>query len=134
MNFLAILFLLPGLWLAPKKPVPNSSIIEVVKTSLRNGNAGQLSTRFARKIELIIDAQQVEFPSVEATHAELILRTFFRKYPPHRFQFVYMGSSDRLRYSTGTYQTNGRTFAVYVLMAQNAHHQYEISTLHFRNE
>ena len=111
-----------------------ADITQVVGTSLRQGDAGQLSARFAKTIELVIDAEKVEFSAVQATHAELILRSFFRKYPPHSFQFVYRGGSDRLRYSTGTYETDGQRFAVYVLMRQTADQPFTINALHFRKE
>lgn len=127
-----ILSLLIGL--SPTKPVTDADITQTVKLSLRSGDAAQLSARFAKTIELVIDAEKVEFQSVQATHAEMILRSFFRKYPPHNFQFVYRGASDRLRYSTGTYESNGQTFAVYVLMRQINDQQFAIKALHFRKE
>ncbi|WP_460934190.1 DUF4783 domain-containing protein [Spirosoma humi] len=111
-----------------------TDITQTVGTSLRNGDASRLSARFAKTIELIIDAENVEFQALQATHAELILRSFFRKYPPHRFQFVYRGASDKLRYSTGTYETGGEVFSVYVLMRQTPDRQYTINALHFRKE
>lgn len=120
-------------WLLPGKPIPNADITQTVSGSLRSGDASRLSAHFDKSIELIIDAENVEFQSLQATHAELILRSFFRKYPPNGFQFVYRGVANRLRYSTGTYVTGGQTFSVYVLMRQTANQQYVINTLHFRN-
>ncbi|WP_338872664.1 DUF4783 domain-containing protein [Spirosoma sp. SC4-14] len=134
MNFLTTLVLLLNLSLPPVKKTSDSEVIQTVQTSLRKGNAGLLSARFNKTIELVIDAEHVDFSSVEATHAELILRSFFRKYPPHNFQFVYRGASDKLRYSTGIYSTEGRTFAVYILMRQTADRNYVINALHFRKE
>ncbi|MVM33212.1 DUF4783 domain-containing protein [Spirosoma sp. HMF4905] len=122
------------LWILPGKPIIETDITQTVSTSLRSGDAGRLSARFAKTIELVIDAEKIEFSAVQATHAELILRSFFRKYPPHRFDFVYRGASDRLRYSTGTYETDGRTFSVYVLMRQTSDNNYVINALHFRKE
>lgn len=122
------------LWVLPHKPLTEPDIIQTVGTSLRSGDASRLSARFAKTIELVIDTENVEFQAVQATHAELILRSFFRKYPPHSFQFVYRGASDRLRYSTGTYETNGQVFSVYVLMRQASDHHYVINALHFRKE
>lgn len=112
----------------------SADITQTVGTSLRNGDAGRLSARFAKTIELIIDAENVEFQALQATHAELILRSFFRKYPPQSFQFIYRGASDKLRYSTGTYAAGGEIFSVYVLMRQTPDHQYTINALHFRKE
>lgn len=121
-------------WSTPGKPAIETDITQTVGVSLRSGDAGRLSARFAKTIELVIDSENVEFAAVHADHAELILRAFFRKYPPHRFQFVYRGASDRLRYSTGTYETDGQIFSVYVLMRQTTNQQYVINALHFRKE
>lgn len=121
-------------WTTPGKPTIETDITQTVGVSIRSGDASRLSARFAKAIELVIDAEKVEFAAVQADHAELILRAFFRKYPPHGFQFVYRGASDHLRYSTGTYETDGHTFSVYVLMRQTANQQYVINALHFRKE
>lgn len=120
--------------LSSEKAPSAADITQTVGISLRNGDASRLSARFAKTIELIIDAENVDFQALQATHAELILRSFFLKYPPHSFQFVYRGSSDKLRYSTGTYETGGEVFSVYVLMRQTPDHQYTINALHFRKE
>ena len=121
-------------WVLPNKLIPGVDITQTVSGSLRSGDASRLSAHFDKTIELLIDAEQVDFQSVQATHAELILRSFFRKYPPHGFQFIYRGGANRLRYSTGTYVTNGQAFSVYVLMRQTTNQQYVINTLHFRKE
>jgi hypothetical protein len=134
MNILAGFLFTLFVWLLPTKHVTDVDIIQILKISLQSGDAAQLSARFARNIELVIDAEKVEFQSVQATHAEMILRSFFRKYPPHHFQFVYRGASDHLQYSTGTYETNGQTFSVYVLMRQISDQQFAIKALHFRKE
>ena len=121
-------------WVLPGKSTTETDITQTVGVSLRSGDASGLSARFAKTIELVIDAEKVEFSAVQAMHAELILRSFFRKYPPHSFQFVYRGVSDRLRYSTGTYETGGQIFSVYVLMRQTSDQHYVINALHFRKE
>ncbi len=102
--------------------------------SLRGGQAHELALCFDRQIELVIDAETVDFPVVRAEQAEQILKTFFKKYPPRNFQYVYQGSTARMRYSTGTYQSNGQTFSVYVLMQQSARQPggYVVNTLHLR--
>lgn len=134
MNF--IFYMLLTLTFRPSRvsPAADVALAETVRTSLSSGNARQLSAYFAKTVELVIDAEKVDFSSVDATHAEIILRSFFRKYPPHRFQFVYRGSSEQLLYSTGTYETQGQTFDVYVLMRQTRDRRFIINTLHFRKE
>lgn len=124
------------LWLAthelPVKPLSDAQVTRTVQTSLLTGNAGQLSTCFAKTLELVIDAEKVDFPALPTSHAEQILRSFFRKYPPHQVRFIHQGTSAHLRYQTGTYSTNDQTFVVYVLMRRNASQQYVINSLHFR--
>ncbi len=101
---------------------------------MRSGNASRLSTGSARTIDLVIDSEKVAFPAVQDNHAQLILRSFFRKCPPHSFQLTYEKSSGRLRYSTGLYESNGKPFSVYVLMRQISNQHYVINSLHFRKE
>jgi hypothetical protein len=134
MIFAVYFFSLLSLWARPAPAVPDSPITETIQTSLTTGNASQLAGRFAKTIELIIDTEKIDFTAIEATHAQLILRSFFRRHPPHCFEFVYKGASDQLRYSTGTYEADGQLFSVYVLMRQNSQQQYVINTLHFRRE
>ncbi len=138
MNGPVLLLLGLFLWLnqqvLPHKPASDTELANAVRSSLLTGNASQLSAHFAKTIELVIDTEKVDFPAVPADHAELILRQFFRKYPPYGFQFVYEGTSHRLRYRTGTYTTHGSAFTVYVLMHQTANRQYVIHTLHFRKK
>lgn len=127
-------FLALYVWLLPAKFFASPSISQVVGTSLRNGDAEQLSAQFAKTIELVIDTDDVAFSAVEATHAGLILRSFFQRHPPHGFQFVHRGASNQLRYTTGTYESNGQAFAVYILMHQNRNQPFVIKALHFRKE
>ncbi len=129
---LFVLSLLVGV--TPVKNTVGNDISQTVVVSMRSGDASRLSTGFARTIDLVIDSEKVAFPAVQASHAQLILRSFFRKYPPHSFQLTYEGSSDRLRYSTGLYESNGRQFSVYVLMRQISNQHYVINALHVRKE
>lgn len=132
MNTLVRLLFTLFVWVLPGEVLYETDVTQAVGISLRNGDAGQLSARFAKTIELVIDTEKVDFQALQATHAELILRSFFRKYPPHGFQFVYRRASDKRRYSTGIYETDGQVFSVYVLMRQTPDHHYVINALHFR--
>ncbi len=140
-HFFGLLVLI-GLWSGDSKRVTDTGVASVVQRSLRTGSARQLAAYFDTTIELIIDTEAVEFQSVEAAHAELILKSFFRRHPPQRFQYVYQGMSDHQYYSSGNYQSGGQRFQVYVLMREkkgqdthsgvNQPQQYVINTLHFR--
>lgn len=138
MNYLVSLLLILLLWMAsrelPVEPASDADVIKTIRTSLLTGDAGQLSACFAKTIELVIDAEKVDFPALSTSHAELILRSFFRKHPPQGFRFVHQGTSARLHYRTGTYTTDGQTFTVYILMRRTTNRQYVINTLHFRKK
>lgn len=126
---------------APFKPVPvrtyvtpvvNNSVNELIRSSFRSGSAQNLAEYFDKQLELFIDTEAIDFSEVRAKHAELILKTFFKKHPPQSFQYVYQGGSARLRYVTGLYQTGGQRFSVYMLMRQDSHNRLLINTLHLR--
>lgn len=132
MYYLKSILIVINLLFPPEKPVTDAAVMEAVQSSLCSGNAGRLADRFAQTPELVIDSEQVEFAAIEASHAEQIMRTFFRKHPPHRFTCVLTGASDRFRYCTGTYESNGQAFAVYVLLRQADQQQFVVDALHFR--
>lgn len=110
----------------------NPSVNELIRSSFRTGNAQDLAFYFDKQLELLIDSEAVDFSEVRAQHAELILKTFFRKHPPQDFQYVYQGGSAKLRYVTGLYQTAGQRFSVYLLMRQDSRQRFVINTLHLR--
>lgn len=109
-------------------------IAEKIKGSFKNGNASVLADYFERSLELVIDAEKVDFRRVRHEQAELILKSFFKKYPPKDFKYGFQGTASKVRYCTGTYQTtNGIKFQVYILMRVTKN-DYLINTLHFKKE
>jgi Domain of unknown function (DUF4783) len=109
------------------------AIAERIKTSIKTGDSHELANHFDRKLELIIDAEQVSFRNVDTKQAELILKSFFKKYPPKDFRFVFQGTASKVKYCTATYQSGGTAFQVYILMRQNDN-KLLINTLHFKKE
>lgn len=120
------------IWTASIGKSLDLKITEMIRQYMQAGQAHQLADLFDKKIELVIETEDVDFPSVSASHAELILKSFFRKYPPRKFQYIYQGNTSRLRYSTAIYQSNGESFSIYVLMRQGTQGQFVINTLHVR--
>jgi hypothetical protein len=107
-------------------------IPDSIRLSLQAGQANQLAAHFEKTIQLVIDSEGIEFPGIRADHAELILNTFFRKHPPSSFRYLDRGTAERMYYLTGSYQSGGQTFSVYMLLRRNETNQYVISTLQFR--
>ncbi|MEZ0539335.1 DUF4783 domain-containing protein [Fibrella arboris] len=102
---------------------------QAIGVSMQTGEAHQLATYFDTDLELRIDPVGVDFPSVRASQAEVIMRSFFRKYPPMRFKTGDQGSTPHLRYATGTYWSGSRSFRVNVLMRQATPGQYRIHSI-----
>lgn len=96
---------------------------------MRMGKAHQLAVYFDTNLELRIDPFGVDYPSVHAGQAELIMRSFFKKYPPVRFQTAQQGSTAHLRYATGTYWSGLHAFHVNVLMRQATPGHYKIHSI-----
>ena len=109
-------------------------IAEKIKGSFKSGNAHSLADHFEKSLELVIDAERVDFRRVRDGQAELILKTFFKKYPPKDFRYGFQGTASKVRYCTATYQTlSGSKFQVYILM-RVTNNGYLINTLHFKKE
>ncbi len=71
----------------------------------------------------------IDFSSVRASQAALIMRSFFRKYPPCQFQTVEQGNTAHLQYTIGTYWSETRSFRVNVLLRQVTPGQYRIHSI-----
>ncbi|MEZ0483408.1 DUF4783 domain-containing protein [Fibrella aquatica] len=102
---------------------------QAIGASIKTGEAHQLAAFFDTKLELRVDPVGVDFPSVRADQAEVIMRSFFKKYPPGRFMPTEQGSTTNLRYTTGTYWSGSRSFRVNVLMRQTTPGQYRIHAI-----
>jgi hypothetical protein len=104
------------------------------KTALKAGNSRELAKYFNSNIELIIEAENVDYDKVSNTQAELILKNFFQKYPAKDFNFGHQGSSEGgLQYSTGTYVSGNGSFLVYIVLKQ-FDGRYMIDRIDFRNQ
>lgn len=104
------------------------------KAALKAGNSRELAKYFNSNIELIIEAENVDYDKVSNTQAELILKNFFQKYPAKDFNFGHQGSSEGgLQYSTGTYVSANGSFLVYIVLKQ-FDGRYMIDRIDFRNQ
>lgn len=107
---------------------------EKIKTSFKAGSAHGLAEMFEKNLELVIDTEKIDFKRVADEQAELIVKSFFKKYPPKDFRYGFQGTASKVRYCTATYQTvAGNKFQVYILM-RVTEKDYRINTLHFKKE
>ena len=117
-----------------EKAARELEIAEKIKGSIKSGNAHNLAVHFEKNLDLVIDAEHVEFRRVRDGQAELILKNFFKKYPPKDFKYGFQGTASKVRYCTATYQAlNGNSCQVYILM-RVTEKEYLINTLHFKKE
>jgi Domain of unknown function (DUF4783) len=131
-RFVLIALLMTLLLTQPGVAGPPAELPDGIRVSLLTGQAHGLATHFDKTIELVIDSEAINFTTVRAGQAELILNTFFKKHPPLKFQYLYLGQSSRLKYGTGTYQSGGQMFSVYMLLRRTTTNEYVINTLQFR--
>jgi hypothetical protein len=117
------------LWATMSCFSPETNPTQAIGDSMRLGEAHSLATYFDSQIELRIDPVGVDFPTVRANQAELIMRSFFRKYPPRHFQPSEQGITPHLRYATGTYWSGSQAFRVNILMRQTKPGHYRIHAI-----
>lgn len=102
---------------------------QAIGDALRLGEARRLATYFDANLELRIDPVGVDYPSVRSNQAELIMRSFFKRFPPRHFMPSDQGVTPHLRYTTGTYWSGSQAFRVNVLMRQTTPGQYRIHSI-----
>lgn len=109
-------------------------VMNSARSALKSGDSKELAQHFNGNIELIIESENVDFDKVSDTQAELILKTFFQKYPAKNFNFVHQGSSpEGLQFSTGTYESGSTSFLVYIVVKQFEGKEL-IDRIDFRNQ
>jgi hypothetical protein len=111
-----------------------SDVTNGAKAALKSGNSRELARYFNSSIELIVEAENVDMDKVSNAQAELILKTFFQKYPAKDFTYGHQGASpEGLQYSTGTYQSANGSFLVYIVVKQFGG-KYLIDRIDFRKQ
>jgi hypothetical protein len=134
-NFFLLGFLMIGfLTFSLNSVQAQSEVINGAKAALKSGDSRELAKYFNNSIELIVEAENVDMDKVSNTQAELILKTFFQKYPAKDFNYGHQGSSpEGLQYSTGTYESSSGSFLVYMVVKQFGG-KYLIDRIDFRNQ
>lgn len=91
------------------------SVEKLIQNSIASGNSQNLSDYFFSSIELSIPEAQ---GSYSKSHAELLMKNFFVKYPVQSFSVINEGQSggEKSRFAIGTYTSSkGESFRVYFL-------------------
>lgn len=113
---------------------PEEALLNQLQLCLKQGQAGQLASLFDNNVDLLIDNEQVDFNDISNSQAEIILKSFFKRWPAQDFQVVYQGDQNGARYCTGLYKTPRGNYAVYVLMKRGGEGKFMIESLQFRKD
>ena len=112
---------------------PQSFAVGKLLTSLKQGQASELASMFDENVDLLIDAEQIDFSEISQTHAEIILKSFFKRWPPQDFQLGHQGANSLSQYYRGLYKTNRGNYAVYILLKRNQD-RFLVESIQFRKE
>ena len=109
----------------------NNDVIDNISIALSSGSAKELTNFFNDVVELKIDGQKENYSKKQA---EVIMKNFFSKYPPVRFNKIHNGSSpEGLLYVLGKYSHKDGSHRVYMLIKQ-LNGEYKIDTFDLTKE
>jgi hypothetical protein len=88
-----------------------------VRSAMANGSSHDLAQFFAPSVELSIDGDS---QNMNATQTELVLKNFFAKNSPGKFEIVHQGASpDGIPYAVGRYTGRNGTYQVFIKLKAN---------------
>lgn len=114
------------------KAQSSEDVLKKVETAIKSGKSVDLAKYFNSTIDLELLEND---DSYSKTQAELIIKNFFKKYPPKSYSIKQKGSSnDGSIFSIGIYNsTNNKTFRTYFLI-KKVSGKYKINLLQFEEE
>lgn len=88
--------------------------------AFQKADAGSLSSSFNTTIELLLPDNENTYSSVQA---EMIMKDFFRKYPPDSFTEIQKGTIDPAsRFAICNYISGDRQYQVYINLHKDNEH------------
>jgi hypothetical protein len=88
-----------------------------VRTALTNSSAHDLAQYLAPSVEVGFDGDS---QNMNATQTELVLKNFFAKNGPGKFEIVHQGASpDGIPYAAGRYTGRTGTYQVFIKLKAN---------------
>lgn len=88
-------------------------VIEILKNSMTNGNAANISEYFDNTVDITFDNSHSTYSK---THAVVVLNDFYTKNHPQSFKIEYKGKSAQsdAQYVIGTVYTSNGEYKVYL--------------------
>ncbi|WP_236252733.1 DUF4783 domain-containing protein [Echinicola sp. 20G] len=113
----AFFLLLAGLILCNLPAWSQTGDVEEIAISIKAGSSKDLSAFFENNVELSINGNEGDY---SRNQAELVIRDFFKKFPPSDFEVVHKGKSgSQIHYFIGTYDSAGIDFRILVKCKQD---------------
>ncbi len=108
-----------------------NEVINNLRTAIKAGSSKELVKNFNTMVELNFDGTKSNYSK---SQAELVMREFFKKYPPDDFQYIHKGSSkEGLTYVIGKYDYEGGSFRVWILI-KKFDTQFLVELINFNKE
>lgn len=80
--------------------------------AMQGADARSLSASFNETVELLLPDNENTY---SASQGEMIMKDFFKKYPPDSFTVIQKGTTDPLsRFAIGNYVSGNRQYQVYI--------------------
>lgn len=99
---------------------------ETIISSFKNGSSKDLAKQFDNSIELNLIGNQGEFSK---SQAELVMKDFFKKHPPEKFEILHESSSgEQIKQYISTYTSFGETYRV-LIKGKSYQEEYKIYSL-----
>jgi len=125
--FLLMVIILSAWIKAGAQDDPFDPIIKAIQES----DAKSLSASFNITIELCLPDNENTY---SASHAEMIMKDFFKKYPPDSFTVIQKGTTDSIsKFAIGTYLSGSRQYQVYIHLRKEKE-QYLIQKIKFEEK
>ena len=126
-RYLGIVIFFLGMFLMPT--ATQAQIPDEITLSLKAGDAKTLAKYFNTNIELVIEKDEDVYSK---SQAEQLIRNFFKKNKPKRFELIHNGNKGQSYYVIGKLETSTGSFRVNMLIKQQGRksyiHQLEIET------
>jgi hypothetical protein len=106
---LLILFTILAVWV--KVEAQDDPFDPIIK-AMQGSDARSLAAAFSVTVELLLPDNENTY---SASQGEMIMKDFFKKYPPDSFTVIQKGTTDPLsRFAIGNYNSSGRQYQVYI--------------------
>lgn len=108
-----------------------SEVISNMRAALKAGSSKEFVKNFNTMVELNFEGEKSNY---SRSQAELVLKEFFKKYPPTDFQYIHKGASKQgLTYVIGKYTFESGSFRVWILV-KKFDDDYLVDSIDFSRE